>query len=220
MANGTIHHLGTGAQSRELPERFGPWQTIHKRHLLWSAEGTWRAPEVRPVRRRCRSQHRLVHRRRLHQHARSPARHRPSDGSDLDLGLSSLPVHVDTPPSSMGYRRTSTWHRKASGPSQHARWPTDGGETRARHRRRQLPVLRRWATAHACFQEASPVRQAVHIRCLSCCGSAAAARPVRSGGAAVVARVWRRPVRRYRPPTPSVAWLRSTGQCGRVRTRA
>ena len=28
-------------QWRELPERFGPWKTVHKRHLLWSADGTW-----------------------------------------------------------------------------------------------------------------------------------------------------------------------------------
>ncbi|ARH89066.1 hypothetical protein STRMOE7_00505 [Streptomyces sp. MOE7] len=23
------------------PFRFGPWQTVHKRHALWSADGTW-----------------------------------------------------------------------------------------------------------------------------------------------------------------------------------
>jgi hypothetical protein len=28
-------------QWRELPERFGPWKTVHKRHSLWSADGTW-----------------------------------------------------------------------------------------------------------------------------------------------------------------------------------
>ncbi|MGW6577718.1 transposase, partial [Streptomyces sp. NPDC054945] len=41
VINGIIHRLGTGAQRRELPERFGPWKTVHKRHLLWSADGTW-----------------------------------------------------------------------------------------------------------------------------------------------------------------------------------
>lgn|GEM_PF-1851267 len=41
MINGIIHRLGTGVQWRELPERFGPWKTVHKRHLLWSADGTW-----------------------------------------------------------------------------------------------------------------------------------------------------------------------------------
>ncbi|MFF4410823.1 IS5 family transposase [Streptomyces sp. NPDC001404] len=41
VINGIIHRLGTSCQWRELPERFGPWQTVHKRHLLWSADGTW-----------------------------------------------------------------------------------------------------------------------------------------------------------------------------------
>ncbi|MFI1205771.1 IS5 family transposase [Streptomyces sp. NPDC020883] len=41
VINGIIHRLGTGVQWRELPERFGPWKTVHKRHLLWSADGTW-----------------------------------------------------------------------------------------------------------------------------------------------------------------------------------
>ncbi|MFE0106420.1 IS5 family transposase [Streptomyces sp. NPDC059009] len=41
LINGIIHRLGTGCQWCELPERFGPWQTIHRRHMLWSADGTW-----------------------------------------------------------------------------------------------------------------------------------------------------------------------------------
>lgn len=41
VINGIIHRLSTRVQWRELPERFGPWKTIHKRHLLWSADGTW-----------------------------------------------------------------------------------------------------------------------------------------------------------------------------------
>jgi transposase len=41
VINGIIHRLSTGCQWRKLPERFGPWQTVHKRHTLWSAEGTW-----------------------------------------------------------------------------------------------------------------------------------------------------------------------------------
>ncbi|MDV9188902.1 IS5 family transposase [Streptomyces sp. SR27] len=40
VINGIIHRLGTGVQWRELPERFGPWQTVHKRHALWPADGT------------------------------------------------------------------------------------------------------------------------------------------------------------------------------------
>jgi len=32
----------TGSPWRDLPERFGPWQTAWKRHTTWSRDGTWR----------------------------------------------------------------------------------------------------------------------------------------------------------------------------------
>ncbi|WP_372515908.1 transposase [Streptantibioticus ferralitis] len=41
VISGIIHRISTGCQWRELPRRFGPWKTVHKRHLLWSADGTW-----------------------------------------------------------------------------------------------------------------------------------------------------------------------------------
>lgn len=31
----------TGAPWRDLPERFGPWQTAWKRHATWARDGTW-----------------------------------------------------------------------------------------------------------------------------------------------------------------------------------
>lgn len=31
----------TGAPWRDLPARFGPWQTAWKRHATWSRDGTW-----------------------------------------------------------------------------------------------------------------------------------------------------------------------------------
>lgn len=31
----------TGAPWRDLPERYGPWQTAWKRHATWSRDGTW-----------------------------------------------------------------------------------------------------------------------------------------------------------------------------------
>ena len=31
----------TGSPWRELPERFGPWQTAYERLNRWSADGTW-----------------------------------------------------------------------------------------------------------------------------------------------------------------------------------
>ncbi|MEU4149847.1 IS5 family transposase [Streptomyces sp. NPDC026659] len=42
VINGVIHRLSTGCQWRRLSDRFGPWQTIHKRQALWSADGTWK----------------------------------------------------------------------------------------------------------------------------------------------------------------------------------
>ncbi|MFG3510478.1 IS5 family transposase [Streptomyces sp. NPDC047821] len=41
VINGIIYRVSTGCQWRELPTRFGPWQTIHKRHMFWSIDGTW-----------------------------------------------------------------------------------------------------------------------------------------------------------------------------------
>lgn len=41
VINGIIRRLSTGCQWRQLPERSGPWQTVHKRHMLWPADGTW-----------------------------------------------------------------------------------------------------------------------------------------------------------------------------------
>lgn len=31
----------TGVPWRDLPERFGPWQTVWKRHARFSKDGTW-----------------------------------------------------------------------------------------------------------------------------------------------------------------------------------
>jgi transposase len=31
----------TGSPWREVPERFGTWQTAYERHSRWSADGTW-----------------------------------------------------------------------------------------------------------------------------------------------------------------------------------
>ena len=31
----------TGSPWREIPERFGPWQTAYERHTRWGVDGTW-----------------------------------------------------------------------------------------------------------------------------------------------------------------------------------
>ncbi len=41
VVNGVLYRTRTGVQWRDLPERFGPWLTVYKRHRRWSADGTW-----------------------------------------------------------------------------------------------------------------------------------------------------------------------------------
>lgn len=36
-----IYRLRTGVAWRDLPESFGPWQTVWKRHKRFSTDGTW-----------------------------------------------------------------------------------------------------------------------------------------------------------------------------------
>ncbi|MFE9910757.1 transposase [Streptomyces clavifer] len=41
VINGVLYRVRTGVQWRDLPERFGPWETVYKHHRRWSADGTW-----------------------------------------------------------------------------------------------------------------------------------------------------------------------------------
>ncbi|WP_241778910.1 IS5 family transposase [Streptomyces sp. AcH 505] len=41
VINGVLYRVRTGVQWRDLPERFGPWETVYKRHRRWSEDGTW-----------------------------------------------------------------------------------------------------------------------------------------------------------------------------------
>ncbi len=41
MVEGIAYRYRTGCAWRDLPERFGPWQTVWKRHKRFSADGTW-----------------------------------------------------------------------------------------------------------------------------------------------------------------------------------
>ncbi len=36
-----IYRYRTGIPWRDLPERFGDWNNIHRRHRRWSESGTW-----------------------------------------------------------------------------------------------------------------------------------------------------------------------------------
>lgn len=41
VVHGILWVLFSGAPWRDLPERYGPWQTAHKRLVRWRADGTW-----------------------------------------------------------------------------------------------------------------------------------------------------------------------------------
>src|SRR5579872_5365614 len=41
MRNGIFWRLNTGAPWRDLPERYGPWQTVFDYFNAWRQDGTW-----------------------------------------------------------------------------------------------------------------------------------------------------------------------------------
>ncbi len=41
ILNGILWKLATGAPWRDLPERYGPWQTVYTRFRRWTAAGVW-----------------------------------------------------------------------------------------------------------------------------------------------------------------------------------
>src|SRR5918995_1055194 len=41
VINGILFRARTGVPWRDLPGRYGPWQTVYERHRRWSADGTW-----------------------------------------------------------------------------------------------------------------------------------------------------------------------------------
>lgn len=41
VLNGILWRLRTGAPWRELPSRYGPWQTCYDRFVRWRRDGTW-----------------------------------------------------------------------------------------------------------------------------------------------------------------------------------
>lgn len=49
VIEGIVFRLRTGIAWRDLPESFGPWQTVWKRHRRFSADGTWDTIHARLV---------------------------------------------------------------------------------------------------------------------------------------------------------------------------
>ena len=41
IVNGILWRLGTGAPWRDLPERYGPWQSVYTRFRRWRIAGVW-----------------------------------------------------------------------------------------------------------------------------------------------------------------------------------
>ena len=41
IINGILWKLRTGAPWRDLPARYGPWQTVYDRFVRWRRDGTW-----------------------------------------------------------------------------------------------------------------------------------------------------------------------------------
>jgi transposase len=43
VINGILWQARTGAPWRDVPDRYGPWKTLHERLRRWTADGTWEA---------------------------------------------------------------------------------------------------------------------------------------------------------------------------------
>ena len=43
VISGVLFWASTGIQWRDLPDRFGPWQTVYERFRRWQKEGRWLA---------------------------------------------------------------------------------------------------------------------------------------------------------------------------------
>ena len=41
MLNGLLWRLRTGAPWRELPQRYGKWNSVYRRYRRWNQAGTW-----------------------------------------------------------------------------------------------------------------------------------------------------------------------------------
>ena len=41
MLDGILYWLNTGIAWRDLPERFGPWQSVYGRFRAWTRQGVW-----------------------------------------------------------------------------------------------------------------------------------------------------------------------------------
>ena len=47
VRNGILFRVRTGVPWRDLPARYGPWETVYKRFARWQTDGTWARVEAR-----------------------------------------------------------------------------------------------------------------------------------------------------------------------------
>lgn len=87
VINGILWRLRTGAPWRDIPERYGPWQTCYDRFTRWRRDGTWerllahvqtRSDAVGEIEWTVSVDSTMA---RAHQHA-AGARHRPSQADE------------------------------------------------------------------------------------------------------------------------------------------
>jgi transposase len=96
VINGILWKVRTGAPWRDLPERYGPWQTCYDRFVRWRRDGTWdrllahaqtKSDAVGEVIWEVSLDSTVA---RAHQHA-AGARHQPSQ-ADAKRGFSTRPT--------------------------------------------------------------------------------------------------------------------------------
>jgi transposase len=46
VLNGILFRVRSGVPWRDLPERYGPWETVYKRFARWQTDGTWARVEA------------------------------------------------------------------------------------------------------------------------------------------------------------------------------
>ncbi|WP_046472558.1 IS5 family transposase, partial [Allosalinactinospora lopnorensis] len=69
VINAILFRIRTGIPWRDLPERYGPWETAAGRHRRWSTDGTW---------------HRIAERLRIDTHT----------GQELEAGIDSSSIRA------------------------------------------------------------------------------------------------------------------------------
>nr|WP_262506136.1 transposase [Streptomyces sp. CB00271] len=137
VVNGVLWRLRTGAPWRDLPERYGPWQTVYERFARGEADGTWAS---------CWSTSRAVTMRRAGWSGPSPSTPRSTGPLAGVPGTRSVSGRVD--------------HQ---GPSRRRRpgaAAVDCAHTRKRQRRHSVRRCPRWGT-HSSGRHGPPAHGSV-----------------------------------------------------------